>query len=166
MFVIYGAVAKIMNKSPLAASQQQKRKIWFRKSSSWIPKVNNKSKSFHISLRFVQSFAMYRGDYVMISFAIAHGECSHYILNMILYPPELPTSVIRKTNIFFSGSMKCRSGSRVGASGSFFDIISWYYFCPDRNMRFPQITRMESELRMSSRIKIFEWLRLRIAINR
>ena len=40
---------------------------------------------------------------------------------------------------FFSGSMKSRSGSRVGVSGSFLDMISYHIFCPDRNTKFPKI---------------------------
>ena len=49
-----------------------------------------------------------------------------------------PTSVIRKTDIFF-GSMKSLSGSRVGDSRSFLDMIFYHNFYPDRNIKFPKI---------------------------
>ena len=49
----------------------------------------------------------------------------------------LPQSSGRPT--FSSGSMKSRSGLRVGDSGSFLDMISYHNFCPDRNTKFPKI---------------------------
>ena len=47
----------------------------------------------------------------------------HMKFNPSLYVLR-PTSVIRKTDIIFFGSMKSHSGSRVGDSGSFIDMIS------------------------------------------
>ena len=68
---------------------------------------------------------------------------------------------------FFSGSMKSRSGSRVGDSGSFLDMISYHNFCPDRNTKFPKIPLDRSfgwirrflELRIAFRFKFSGWLR-------
>ena len=63
--------------------------------------------------------------------------------------------------------MKSRSGSRVGVSGSFLDMISYHNFCPDRNTKFPRIPPDQSfgwnrrflELRIAFRIKFSGWLR-------
>ena len=63
--------------------------------------------------------------------------------------------------------MKSRSGSRVGDSGSFLDMISYHNFCPDRNTKFPKIPPDRSfgwirrffELRIVFRIKFSGWLR-------
>ena len=44
---------------------------------------------------------------------------------------------------FFSGSMKSHSGSRVGDSRSFLDMISYHTFCLDRNAKSPKILRIE-----------------------
>ena len=71
----------------------------------------------------------------------------------------LPQSSGRLT--FFSGSMKYRSGSPVGDSGSFLDMISYHNFCPDRNTKFPKnppdqrygLIRRFLELRIAFRIK-------------
>ena len=52
---------------------------------------------------------------------------------------------------FFSGSMRSRSGSRVGVSRSFLDLISYHNFCPDRNTKFPKIPPDQS-LRMDPEV--------------
>ena len=73
----------------------------------------------------------------------------------------LPQSSGRPTFFLGINEISC-SGSRVGVSGSFIDMISYHDFCPDQNTKFPKILRMDPEvfkLRISFRIKISGCLR-------
>ena len=69
-----------------------------------------------------------------------------------------PTSEDRHS---FSGSIKSYSGSRVGDSRSFLDMISYHNFCPNRTKKFPKMPpdrsfgwiRRVLELRIAFRMK-------------
>ena len=73
------------------------------------------------------------------------GNASENLMTSYLSHPE--------DRHFCSGSMKSRSGSRVGDSGSFLQMISYHNFCPDRNTNFLK------NLRIAFRIKLSGWLR-------
>ena len=77
------------------------------------------------------------------------GTMNTLSLLLSLYPYHILLSFITsylshpEDQYFFSGSMKSRSGSRVGVSGSFLDKNSLHNFCPDRYINFLKFLRME-----------------------
>ena len=63
--------------------------------------------------------------------------------------------------LFFPRSLKYRSGSRVGDSGSFLDMISYHDFCLDRNRKFPKIPpdRSFGRIRRFLELRIAFWIK-------
>ena len=73
----------------------------------------------------------------LMALLAATGNFTAAMLAIKFIPSD--TKSIRYKYAWSMASMKSRSGSRVGDSGSFLVMISYHNFCPDRNTNFSKI---------------------------
>ena len=75
------------------------------------------------------SFSTERWESVLHSMLqedVCQGNNEMFLQRTSFCNPECRISVIRKTTIFFSGSMKCRPWSRIGVYASFLEYILFF----------------------------------------